>query len=205
MLGQGASFIVGIDIAKDPATLVAAYDDARGVTAAFNKNLLTRINRELGADFDLSTFEHQAIWNAAESRMEMHLVSCKDQVAHVAGRAYRFGAGETIHTENSYKFTLARFADLAGSAGWRVASPVDQPRPGVWHRPTPRLRPRIRHAKARPGDGAGGSQVPRRCLPREGKTSVGCLAFATARAAAAARGFSAFAAGRGGQVAVLGE
>lgn len=129
LLGQGASFIVGIDIAKDPATLVAAYDDARGVTAAFNKNLLTRINRELGADFDLSTFEHQAIWNAAESRMEMHLVSCKDQVAHVAGRAYRFAAGETIHTENSYKFTLARFADLAGSAGWRVESQWISPDP----------------------------------------------------------------------------
>ena len=120
LLGQGASFIVGIDLAKDPATLVAAYDDARGVTAAFNKNLLARINRELGGDFDLSAFEHQAIWNAAESRIEMHLVSRREQVVHVAGRDFRFAAGESIHTENSYKFSPARFADLAASAGWRV-------------------------------------------------------------------------------------
>jgi dimethylhistidine N-methyltransferase len=129
LLGQGSSFIVGIDLAKDPATLVAAYDDARGVTAAFNKNLLTRINRELGGDFDLAAFEHQAIWNAAESRMEMHLVSRRDQVVHVAGQAFRFTAGETIHTENSYKFSPARFADLAASAGWRVERQWISPEP----------------------------------------------------------------------------
>jgi len=120
LLGQGASFLVGIDLVKDPATLVAAYDDARGVTAAFNKNLLTRINRELGGDFDLSAFEHQAIWNAAESRIEMHLISRRDQAFHIGGKTFRFAAGESIHTENSYKFTLARFADLAASAGWRL-------------------------------------------------------------------------------------
>lgn len=112
--------LIGFDLKKDIEALLAAYNDRQGVTARFNLNLLTRINRELGGDFDLSTFEHQAIWNAAESRMEMHLVSRKDQVVHVAGHAYRFAAGETIHTENSYKFTLARFSDLAASAGWRV-------------------------------------------------------------------------------------
>ena len=120
LLGQGASFIVGIDLVKASTTLVAAYDDARGVTAAFNKNLLTRINRELGGDFDLDAFDHQAVWNAAESRIEMHLMSRKDQVVHVASQAFRFAAGETIHTENSYKFTPARLADLAAAAGWRV-------------------------------------------------------------------------------------
>jgi len=119
LLGPGAAFLVGIDIVKDPATLVAAYDDARGVTAAFNKNLLVRINRELGGDFDLRAFEHQAVWNAAESRIEMHLVSLKHQTVHVGGKTFRFAAGETIHTENSYKFTVERVAELAGSAGWR--------------------------------------------------------------------------------------
>jgi len=120
LLGQGSSFIVGIDLAKDPSTLVAAYDDARGVTAAFNKNLLTRINHELGGEFDLAAFDHEAVWNAAESRIEMHLVSRRDQVVRAAGQAFRFAAGETIHTENSYKFTPTRFADLAAAAGWRV-------------------------------------------------------------------------------------
>ena len=107
---------------KAPETLVAAYDDAKGVTAAFNKNLLTRINRELGADFDLDAFAHRAIWNAGESRMEMHLESLKDQRVRVAGRTVRFAKGETLHTENSYKFTVAGFADLANKAGWRLGT-----------------------------------------------------------------------------------
>jgi uncharacterized SAM-dependent methyltransferase len=112
--------LVGIDLVKDTATLVAAYDDALGVTAAFNKNLLSRINRELGGDFDLDAFAHRAIWNDAESRIEMHLMSLKDQTVHVAGRAFHFAAGETLHTENSHKFTLDGFAGLAASAGWQV-------------------------------------------------------------------------------------
>ena len=120
LLGPGAQFVVGVDVVKDEATLVAAYDDAQGVTAAFNKNLLVRINRELGADFDVDAFAHKAVWNAAESRMEMHLVSLAAQSATVAGRTFRFAEGETIHTENSYKFTLDGFADLAAQAGWRV-------------------------------------------------------------------------------------
>jgi dimethylhistidine N-methyltransferase len=120
LLGPDAGFLVGIDLVKDEDVLVAAYDDAQGVTAAFNRNLLARINRELGGDFDLEAFAHRAVWNAAESRMEMHLESLKDQPATVAGRRFDFAAGETIHTENSYKFTLAGFEALAARAGWRV-------------------------------------------------------------------------------------
>ena len=120
LLGEGARFLVGIDVVKAEGTLVAAYDDARGVTAAFNKNLLTRINRELGADFDLDAFGHRAIWNADASRIEMHLESLRDQRVRVAGRSFVFAKGETIHTENSAKFTVERFADLAEKAGWTL-------------------------------------------------------------------------------------
>ncbi|PZQ65630.1 MAG: L-histidine N(alpha)-methyltransferase [Phenylobacterium zucineum] len=120
LLGEGAAFLVGIDLVKDPKVLVAAYDDAQGVTAAFNLNLLTRINRELGGDFDLGAFDHRAVWNAVDSRIEMHLVSRKAQTVNVAGRSYAFAAGETIHTENSCKFTPEGFAALATEAGWRV-------------------------------------------------------------------------------------
>lgn len=120
LLGEGSRFLVGIDVVKAAAVMVAAYDDAKGVTAAFNKNLLTRINRELGADFDLGAFAHRAVWNAGESCMEMHLESLKDQRVRVAGRAVRFAKGETLHTENSYKFTVAGFAELAKQAGWRL-------------------------------------------------------------------------------------
>ncbi|MGZ6017441.1 MAG: ergothioneine biosynthesis protein EgtB [Phenylobacterium sp.] len=120
LLGSGSRFLVGIDVVKDEATLVAAYDDAQGVTAAFNLNLLTRINRELGADFDLSAFRHKAVWNPQASRIEMHLESLKDQTVRVAGRAVRFAAGETIHTENSCKFTVEGFAALAAKAGWTL-------------------------------------------------------------------------------------
>src|SRR6201999_617445 len=90
LLGPGAAFFVGIDLAKDEATLVAAYDDAQGVTAAFNKNLLARINRELHGDFDLDAFQHRAVWNPEESRIEMHLVSLREQKVRVAGREFRF-------------------------------------------------------------------------------------------------------------------
>ncbi|HKT53992.1 MAG TPA: ergothioneine biosynthesis protein EgtB [Caulobacteraceae bacterium] len=122
LLGGGAQFIVGADLVKDEKVLVAAYDDAQGVTAHFNLNLLTRLNRELGADFDIAGFGHRAVWNAAQSRMEMHLVSRADQVVSLAGRQIAFEAGETIHSENSYKFTPQGFADLADRAGWRVGA-----------------------------------------------------------------------------------
>jgi uncharacterized SAM-dependent methyltransferase len=114
--------VVGVDIAKSPDVLVPAYDDAQGVTAAFNKNVLARINSELGGDFNLDAFDHRAVWNPLESRMEMHLVSKLDQVAHVGGREIRFVAGETIHTENSYKYAPDMFVELARRAGWKVAA-----------------------------------------------------------------------------------
>ena len=120
LLGAGSQFIVGVDLVKDERVLVAAYDDAQGVTAAFNLNLLIRINRELGARIDPATFTHRAVWNAAESRMEMHLVSRISQILTVAGHAFSMRAGETIHTENSYKFTVDSFTDLAARADWRV-------------------------------------------------------------------------------------
>ena len=120
LLGSGAQFLVGVDLVKDPAVLVAAYDDADGVTAAFNLNVLARINRELDGEIDLSQFDHRAVWNALESRMEMHLVSRADQVLIVGDLRFPIRAGETIHTENSYKFTEPGFADLAERAGWRV-------------------------------------------------------------------------------------
>ena len=129
LLGAGSQFIVGADIVKDEKVLVAAYDDAKGVTAAFNLNLLARINRELGGDIDLATFAHRAVWNARESRMEMHLVSRIDQTITAAGRMISMAAGETIHTENSYKFTLEGFADLADQAGWRVGAQWVSPDP----------------------------------------------------------------------------
>ena len=122
LLGEGAMFVVGVDIAKSADVLVPAYDDAQGVTAAFNKNVLARINSELGGDFDLTAFDHRAVWNPDESRMEMHLVSQVDQVAHLAGREIAFTAGETIHTENSYKYAANAFVELAHRAGWKVAA-----------------------------------------------------------------------------------
>jgi len=119
-LGMRAALLVGVDLIKDPSTLIAAYDDARGVTARFNKNILARINRELGGDFDLDAFNHLALWNAAHSRMEMHLVSRKDQIVNAAGHAFAFRRGERLHTESSHKFSVAMFTRLAAEAGWLV-------------------------------------------------------------------------------------
>jgi dimethylhistidine N-methyltransferase len=121
LLGSGAMFIVGVDLAKDAETLIAAYNDAEGVTAAFNLNMLARINAELDGDFDLAAFAHRAVWNSMEGRIEMHLEALIPVSAKIAGGHFELVQGETIHTENSYKFTEARFADLAARAGWRVA------------------------------------------------------------------------------------
>jgi dimethylhistidine N-methyltransferase len=121
LLGQDGMLVIGADLVKDEATLVSAYDDAQGVTARFNKNLLLRINRELDGDFDPDSFDHSAIWNAADSRMEMHLVSLADQIVNAAGHTFAFKAGESLHTENSHKFTPESFAALAAEAGWAVA------------------------------------------------------------------------------------
>ncbi len=118
VLGQGARFLVGVDLQKDPALLIPAYDDAQGVTAAFNLNLLRRLNREAAADFDLNGFAHRADWNAHEGRIEMHLVSQRAQTVRIGGHRIRFATGETIHTENSYKHTLAGFQAFARAAGW---------------------------------------------------------------------------------------
>jgi dimethylhistidine N-methyltransferase len=120
-LGRDGWLIVGADLRKAPALLIPAYDDAQGVTAAFNKNVLARLNREAGAGFDLAQFAHRAIWNDAESRIEMHLESLSDQVVQVAGTPVTFAKGETIHTENSYKHALPAFHAMAREAGWDVA------------------------------------------------------------------------------------
>lgn len=118
ILGEGATLVIGVDLAKDRAVLEAAYDDAAGVTAAFNFNLLHRINRELGGDIDPASFAHRAVFNAEASRIEMHLVSRRAQTIRVGGRSFAFAEGESIHTENSYKYTLPGFRALAARAGW---------------------------------------------------------------------------------------
>jgi len=118
-LGTGAWLVVGVDLRKDPAILLPAYDDAQGLTAAFNLNVLAHLNREAAANFDLAGFRHRAVWNAGEGRIEMHLQSLAAQQVTLAGTRIDFASGETIHTENSYKHTVAGFADLAQSAGWR--------------------------------------------------------------------------------------
>jgi dimethylhistidine N-methyltransferase len=120
-LGSGARLIIGVDLEKDLTRLHRAYDDEEGVTAAFNKNLLVRINRELGGDFDLDAFHHKAIWNGEAHRIEMHLVSQTTQMVHVLGHRFGFGTGESIHTENSHKYTVERFRALAAEAGWRAS------------------------------------------------------------------------------------
>ena len=118
-LGDDSAFLVGVDLKKDRAILDAAYDDAAGVTAAFNLNLLTRINRELGGDFDLSAFGHRSFYNESRGAVEMHIVSGKSQSVALLGQRFEFGAEETIHTEDSHKYAVAEFADLATDAGWR--------------------------------------------------------------------------------------
>ena len=129
LLGPQSLLLIGVDLAKDAATLEAAYDDAQGVTAAFNLNLLARINRELDGDLDLADFAHRAAWNRLEGRVEMHLEVLRSHQAHVAGRVFDFVAGETIHTENSYKFTVEGFSGLAARAGWKVRRTWVSPAP----------------------------------------------------------------------------
>src|ERR1700733_3560572 len=118
ILGRGAVLVIGVDLVKDTKVLCAAYNDAEGVTAKFNLNLLARINRELGANFDLATFEHHACYNRQHNRIEMHLASTKRQKVKVNGKTIGFRAGETIHTENSYKYAVESFQALARGSGW---------------------------------------------------------------------------------------
>lgn len=120
-LGSGAWLVVGADVPKDENILLNAYDDAAGVTAAFNLNVLRRLNREAGADFALGMFEHEALWNDRESRVEMHLRSRAAQCVRIAGTTVRFAAGESIHTENSYKHGIDAFQAMAALAGWTPA------------------------------------------------------------------------------------
>jgi L-histidine Nalpha-methyltransferase len=111
--------LIGVDLKKDPLLLHAAYNDAQGVTAAFNLNLLARMNRELEADFDLAAFQHRAFYDERLGRIEMHLKSLRAQDVTVAGQQFRFRPGESIHTENSYKYGLEDFQSLAARAGFR--------------------------------------------------------------------------------------
>ena len=119
-VGERGKAIIGVDLRKDIQTLIAAYDDARGVTAEFNLNLLVRINRELNGDFALDAFAHEARWNERESAIEMHIVSRRAQVVSVAGRSFSFAEGETIHTETCRKFDVAGLTHAAQRSGWRV-------------------------------------------------------------------------------------
>jgi dimethylhistidine N-methyltransferase len=118
ILGEGALMIIGVDLEKDERILHDAYNDAAGVTARFNLNLLVRINRELGGNFDLSAFTHRAIYNRERHRIEMHLLSKKKQTVRMLGTSFSFRPGESIHTENSYKYSLERFTALAKGSGW---------------------------------------------------------------------------------------
>jgi L-histidine N-alpha-methyltransferase len=120
MAGGRGAVLVGIDLRKDPQTLEQAYDDGAGVTAKFNLNALRHVNRELGADFDPDGFDHLAVWVEDHSRIEMHLVSKRDQVVRLGGEQIRFERGEHLRTECCHKYTLDSFAELAGSAGLAV-------------------------------------------------------------------------------------
>lgn len=117
-VGHGGGLLIGVDVKKDIAVLEAAYNDAQGVTAAFNLNLMAHLNNELGADFDLSQYEHYAYYNEDLGRIEMHLRSRADQTVRVGGKSFAFRAGETVHTENSYKYTPDEFEALASEAGF---------------------------------------------------------------------------------------
>ena len=117
-LGEGAMLLIGMDRIKDPAVLHAAYDDAQGVTAAFNRNLLTRINRELDGTIPVDCFAHHAVWNDTEARVEMHLRATRDMRFTVAGEPFGIVAGETIHTENSHKYSRRSARLLLAAGGW---------------------------------------------------------------------------------------
>ena len=129
-LNAGDGLLLGADLVKPERELLLAYDDPLGVTAAFNRNLLVRVNRELGADFDLDAFEHRAIWNPAESRVEMHLVTTRVQRVRVAasGLDITLEAGEAIWTESSYKYRAAEIVAMLARAGFRAIDQwIDEP------------------------------------------------------------------------------
>ena len=121
LAGSEGRLLIGFDLKKDPLLLHAAYNDAAGVTAAFNLNLLERLNRELGANFDPSRFRHYAFYNPVAGRIEMHLLSLAGQEVDVAGQRFHFALGETLHTEHSYKFRRDEFSEIGKNAGWQLA------------------------------------------------------------------------------------
>jgi dimethylhistidine N-methyltransferase len=120
LAGRGGGLLIGVDLKKDPRRLHAAYNDAQGITAAFNLNLLQRINRELQGNFILDRFAHYAFYNPRQGRMEMHLLSLGEQEVRVAGQRFFFADGETIFTESSYKYSIEEFTLIADDAGWRT-------------------------------------------------------------------------------------
>jgi len=121
VVGEDGAMLVGVDLKKDRKLLHAAYNDAQGITAAFNLNLLTRVNRELNGDFNLDRFAHDAFFNERAGKIEIHIRSLADQIVTVAGRRFRFSQGERIHTEDSWKYTVPEFQQLAARAGYRAA------------------------------------------------------------------------------------
>lgn len=131
MLGADSLFILGVDLIKERSILEAAYDDAAGVTARFNLNLLSRANRELKTDFDISTFKHRAIWNAEQTRIEMHLEAQRDTEVTLGDTAFKFSAGETLHTENSRKFSEDQVSKIASASGWRIRDWIESESPSV--------------------------------------------------------------------------
>ena len=126
--GPTGGVLIGVDLEKPVAILERAYNDSAGVTALFNLNLLRRLNRELGADFDVEAYSHRAVWNPSHHRIEMHLVSSRAQSIHIDGVEFNVREGESIHTESSYKYTLPRFAALATRASLTVAQTWTDPR-----------------------------------------------------------------------------
>jgi dimethylhistidine N-methyltransferase len=120
LCGSDGALLIGVDLKKDPAVLHSAYNDDQGITAAFNLNLLERINRELDCDFQLDGFQHYAFYNPRESRVEMHLISQRDQAVHINRETISFARGESIWTESSYKYNLNEFEQMAAAAGFRV-------------------------------------------------------------------------------------
>lgn len=118
LAGPGGAMLIGVDLKKDLAILHAAYNDAQGITAAFNLNVLQRMNRELGADFDLNAFAHRAFYDTEAGRIEMHLAAKREQQVRIRQETFSFRSGETIHTENSYKYSIAEFQALARASGF---------------------------------------------------------------------------------------
>jgi dimethylhistidine N-methyltransferase len=122
LVGDGGGLLIGFDLDKDESIVWPAYNDRQGVSAAFNLNVLERINRELGADFDLAAFAHRADYVRSKERMEMYLVSREPQVVRIAGMEFSFDQGEMIHTEYSYKYSLEHFGRLTSRAGFSTAA-----------------------------------------------------------------------------------